>query len=1160
MKKKIVLLLLACGVAPNLWAAPSIQEFPMECVRLDDGVLKTASDVNRKVLDDVSNDTVLYGFRKNAGLPTPGKRLDGWAGPGHRFGGHYEAHLLSALALSYAQTGDASLLARVNVIVDGLADVQKALVPGNPGEPEGYLSAFPETRFDVLEAGKPSSVPWYMIHKIMASLLDAYNHCGNEKALAIAKKMAAWVSWRSYRLSDKDWQACLAREEFGGMAEVLENLYVVTKNENDRKLAHRFEQPSLLDPLSRNLDNLAGNHANTYLAKIMGTARIAEVEGDAYHLDVTRNFWNFVLATRTYSTGGNSLSERFGPANHLSREVDGTTQETCNTYNMLKITRQLFKLSGSVSYADYYERALFNGILGSMNPTGEKTYPQYMKTNAKKVFHSNTKGCFCCNGTGLESFSKFGDSIYFHDGSGIFVNLFISSKLNWKEKGMSLVQRTGFPEEQATTITIHAEKPVSMPVRIRVPCWIKEGYAVKVNNEVQNLKAIASSYVTIDRLWRDGDVISVAMPFALDKIAMSDNSNLVSFTYGPIVLVGVNSGDVRLCGDLNTLSSWIVPVPGSNLTFAARDAKGGTVTLKPYYKVVDESYTTYWDTKVAEDKGSESAQKLSLKEFRQHYPLKPVRDYTFLATERSAIQPWKEVWRYDKPVMQATGIIDGWFDPGTQVPWLKEAMKKSAYEFGLVDGYLPAVHYTYRNPAGGATCDMTVFAVDSATPGTIIIHVALVTKDGGTVESQYLKVDGGLLPPAPKTAPEPALPVPAASSKEEFEAALQGMRSHWETFFAKGAKIPIPDPDVMLACKASIIRALITLTDKRVHYGLLSYGPVRKAGIEYGDGFPPTFIALVDCLLDWGQADLARECFTAYFDVFVHDDGRVKYYLNKNQEGCSVAEYGQLLWLARKCMDAGGSQEWFGHIRPKLECIRASAWAAAAKHPSGMIPGCGEADLRSQVGLYFHNNGWMVRGLRDIAALLGHPEDLPRCDAFQKTIQAAIAKAENRSVSPMFIPPMAEKTAFNIMTPFKTMTEPSPKDFISYTNYRYWPELLSSGILTREQAEAVIAYRNSHGGEIAGLGRFQKQADNWPIAEYAMGLMALGHRDEVQRILYSHLAGHMTSETWTAYEQVKIEGAPYRIKVADYCVPSQLVAPRLAAWLWGKSKQQEKGK
>ena len=525
----------------------------------------------------------------------------------------------------------------------------------------------------------------------------------------------------------------------------------------------------------------------------------------------------------------------------------------------------------------------------------------------------------------------------------------------------------------------------------------------------------------------------------------------------------------------------------------------------------------------------------TLKEFIRNYPLKPVRSYTFLGTENSAHQVWGAAQRYDKPIVHPDGVIEGWFNPGDLIPWTKDAQRTGNYEFGLMDGYLPAVHYVYRKPESKLVADMTAFAADGDKPGTIFVLVALLEKEDGQVKSsRYVKLGDST----------------SSISQTEFRTALEKLRAHWELFFAKGKQIAIPDPDMMLACKASIVRALITFTGKHIHYGVQIYGPLKELGPDFGDGFPPTIISLVDCLLDWGQESLARDYLAGYFDIFVRDDGRIRYYVDEKVDGCSIAEYGQLLWLVRKCMDAGGSREWLEHLRPKLERIRATAWAAAAKHPSGMIPGCGEADLRDQVGIYFHNNGWMLRGLRDVAPLLGHREDARRCDAFQKTVQTAIEKATVRSVTPTFIPPMLEKMPFNTMTPFNRMTE---SDFVSYSNYRYWPELLSSRILTNKQMEAIIEYRNSHNGEIAGMCLFRDTiADNWPIAEYAYGLRDLGRMDEIRRVLFSHLAGHTTPETWTAYEQVSISGNPFRCCLADYCVPSQLVIPRLAAWLYGK--------
>ena len=314
----------------------------------------------------------------------------------------------------------------------------------------------------------------------------------------------------------------------------------------------------------------------------------------------------------------------------------------------------------------------------------------------------------------------------------------------------------------------------------------------------------------------------------------------------------------------------------------------------------------------------------TLKEFRLTYPLKPVRSYTFLGTENSIHQLWGRTARYDKPIVESNGVITGWFNPVAHVAWVGEAMRTGAYDFGLVDGYLPVVRYVYRKAVSDKTCEMTAFAVDSTVPGEVFVHVSLVEKtDGKEANARYFRL-------------QDKVPV----DRIAFETALQGVRDRWTWFFAQGVQIPCDDPDVMNACKASIIRALITFTNKRSHYGVRSYGPGKKYGIEYGDGFPPTIIALVDCLLDWGQAPLARDYLTAYFDVFVQDNGRVKYYVNPNIDGCSVSEYGQFLWLVRKCMDAAEVVSGLSiSVRSWNVFARSASGARKPRRPAGWLPG-----------------------------------------------------------------------------------------------------------------------------------------------------------------------------------------------------------------------------
>ena len=496
--------------------------------------------------------------------------------------------------------------------------------------------------------------------------------------------------------------------------------------------------------------------------------------------------------------------------------------------------------------------------------------------------------------------------------------------------------------------------------------------------------------------------------------------------------------------------------------------------------------------------------------------LQPVRDHTFLGTERSV----------EKPIVHADGEIHLWFDAADCVPWIRQARKARTYDWRLVDGYLPAVEYTYRDPGSNRTCEMTAFAADREPAGAISVYVRLVERSGaGTAVRAFRLRDGAPVDP------------PA------FEAALQALRERWRRFFDEGAPIECRDPLVMQACKASLVRALITFTGRHPHYGVRGYESARD------DGFPPAVISLVDCLTDWGHAPLAREYLAYWFERFVTNTGRIDYY------GPSLAEYGQLLSLVGKLADAAPDRDWLDAVRPKGErvrpkCERARSkyervrewiWAQQADSPHGLIAGVPEADTRAEVDVYFHNNAWCWRGLRDAARALGHPDDEARCEAWRRAILDAIEAVTDRSTVPAFIPPVARR-----VQPFESMTQ---DDLASYTNYRYWPELLSSGILPHDTASAIVEYRRSRGGEIAGMTAFRDHADNWPIAEYARGLLHLGRTDDARRVLLDHLAGHVTPQTWTAYEQVTTNAQGDRRAAADYCVPAQLVAPRLLAWL-----------
>ena len=485
--------------------------------------------------------------------------------------------------------------------------------------------------------------------------------------------------------------------------------------------------------------------------------------------------------------------------------------------------------------------------------------------------------------------------------------------------------------------------------------------------------------------------------------------------------------------------------------------------------------------------------------FLSQYPLKPVHDYTFLGTKNSL----------EKPCVLYNGKIENWFDPAEQVPWIKESQETGKFDIELVDGFLPVLKYTYRNPGSNETCEMTAFAADCDAAGGICVFIRLVEQP--TNMTRYVRLKDQ-----------------AQMDAVAFENELQKVRDRWNDFFKRGEVPKCEDAMLLNACKASIVRAMITFTGKHSHYGLKEYAKKQH------DGFPPTILALTNCLLDWGRDDLASEYLLYYFEHFVKEDGRFNYY------GPSLAEYGQMLTLVRRLSEARKDREWLMIIRPKLERMCDWLWSGIAKSETGLLAGVPEADTRDQVEVYFHNNAWLWRGLRDTGPVLSR-QDEERCEKFRKCILDAIESVTDRSVDPPFIPPVARKVA-----PFKSMVQDG---FASYTNYRYWLELLSSGILSKEQMEAIIKYRVTHDGEVAGMTHFSRQADNWPIAEYASALLSLGHEDACRNVLYSHLASHVTPGTWSAYEQVSITPNEYRRKVADYCVPSQLVAPRILAWL-----------
>jgi uncharacterized protein len=606
----------AAGCFPHrMFGTPATkaQPFALRDVQLLDGPFSALMEKNRQYLHALESDRLLHTFRLTAGLPSSAEPLGGWENPKVELRGHFLGHYLSGCAQMSVSAHDPEIKSKADAIVGELAKCQKA-------NGDGYLSAFPPEFFERLKTTGKVWAPWYTIHKLLAGLFDMYTLTGNSQALDVLQGMAGWTAKWAEPIGDAEMQNIL-KVEFGGMAEVLNNLYSVTGDKRHAELAGRFEKRSFLDPLAEQRDVLNGLHANTHIPQAIGAARKYELTGDQRYRTIAEYFWSQVVRHHSYCTGGNSNREGFGAPDQLAAQLSATTEECCCTYNMLKLTRHIFTWTGDAAAADYYERALFNGIIGTMNPKdGMTMYYVPLAAGYWKMFALPRESFWCCTGTGVENFSKLQDSIYFHDDKTLLVNLFVPSTLDWREQDVTLRQETKFPDEQHSQLEFRCDRPSELEVRVRIPYWVGEGAAVKVNGKsVAGLQS--GSYVSIRRKWKSGDRIEVTLPMKLHVQAMPDNPGVQAFLYGPLVLAGrlgsegltaeaqssdrtqqtrshYLRGDPIRAPELRSASkdpaAWIKPAAGERLTFQTT-GQAQNVTLIPLNRLFEERYAVYWN-------------------------------------------------------------------------------------------------------------------------------------------------------------------------------------------------------------------------------------------------------------------------------------------------------------------------------------------------------------------------------------------------------------------------------------------------------------------------------------------------------------------------------------------------------------------------------------
>lgn len=591
------------GVKP---AVPfAAQAFDLKDVRLLDGPFKTAQQRDIDWLLRIDMDRLLAGFREDAGLKPKAEKYGGWERMG--IAGHSLGHHLSACALMYGATGDERFKQRVNYIVSELAECQNA-------NGDGYVAAIPNgkrvfaevSRGDIRSKGfdlNGSWVPWYTIHKQLAGLRDAYLHCGSDQALEVWKNLCDWALKITDNLSPEQINKML-RCEHGGMNESASDLYAITGEQRYLTLAQRFNDKQVMDPLADGKDILGGLHANTQVPKMVGAARQYELTGEEYFKKTASFFWQTVTRNHSYANGANSDGEHFGQPGKLSRRLGSNTAETCNTYNMLRLSKHLFTYDASPAVADYYELALYNHILASQEQEGRVTYYCTLKPGAAKEYQTLFDSWSCCVGTGMENHAKYGEGIYFHSDDALWVNLFIASTLEWKEKGLTLTQETSYPDSESSKLKLKLKEPAQFTVKIRHPAWANKGMEIKVNGQPQPTdKSAPGTFQQISRTWADGDVIEINLPMSLRLVPMPDNADRTAILYGPVMLSAdlgspeelLRNVPVIVAGD-RKLEDWLKPVAGRPLTFQTVDAgKPTDLTLIPYFRQHHQRGQVYFD-------------------------------------------------------------------------------------------------------------------------------------------------------------------------------------------------------------------------------------------------------------------------------------------------------------------------------------------------------------------------------------------------------------------------------------------------------------------------------------------------------------------------------------------------------------------------------------
>lgn len=604
-------------------------EFPLSDVTLLDGPFKHARDLNISVLKQYNIDRLLAPYRKQAGLSTKASSYTNWDGLDGHVGGHY----LTALAINYAASGDTTCQRLMNYMVSELKACQDANAVNNSSWGVGYAGGVPSSAsvWSTFKTGTFTNfnaawVPWYNLHKTYAGLRDAWLYGGSTTAKSVFLAFCDWGINITSALSDTQMETMLAVEH-GGMNEIFADAYQMTGNAKYLTAARRFSHKTLLNSMAVSTDNLDNMHANTQVPKAVGFQRIAEVAKDATYAKAGSFFWQTVTTNRSLASGANSRKEYFPAASAYSDYLNvAEGPESCNSNNMLKLTEDLFRISPQAKYADFYERVLYNHILSTQHPDhGGFVYFTPARPRHYRVYSAPNQAMWCCVGTGMENHGKYGEFIYTHAHDSLYVNLFVASELNWKDKSISIRQETTFPEVEKTKLKITATAPTTFTMMVRSPKWVKAGaLKILINTDTLQVTSVPQSYIAIKRTWNNGDSVRVLMPMQNTYEVMPNVSQYVAIMHGP-VLLGAKTGTEDLAGLVADDSRWghiangtmlaldqapvmvgsrdsialkMQPVAGKALTFKAPNLFGNkadsSLVLEPFYKIHDARYMMYW--------------------------------------------------------------------------------------------------------------------------------------------------------------------------------------------------------------------------------------------------------------------------------------------------------------------------------------------------------------------------------------------------------------------------------------------------------------------------------------------------------------------------------------------------------------------------------------